>query len=272
MRVCDRPRPSSTVSGSLRRKIGFAVENYTNGLRSGNSFLDSLQNNSLAPLQLMLRAAVLRKGQVLAEAGQDSDDVWFPVHSIISVVTRLSDGSAVEVGVAGHEGMSALSLAFGSLVNTNAIAVQAAGSAYRISAKQFAEQLQIDPHLRGRLLAYVQYSYVAAMQLAACNRHHLVAQRYARSLLMASDRMGASDLKLTHEDSAGILGVRRAGVSVAAAALSHAGVIAYRRGFLKVLDRDRLEAASCECYGIVNAELYRCMGYSAMQRFLRRAA
>jgi CRP-like cAMP-binding protein len=235
----------------------------TIGPLTGNSFVDSLRADTGARLRSMLRPTILTKGQVLAERGQNDPNVWFPVHSTISDVMRLADGVAAEVGIAGHEGLSALSVAFGSLTTINTKIVQTGGAAFCLGAEYFAELLQIDPHLRDRLLAYLQYAYIATMQLAACNGHHLLSQRYARSLLMASDRLGSNDLKLTHEDSAQILNVRRAGVTEAAAAMSKSGLIRYRHGSLTVLDRERLESSSCECYAAVNAELFRCMGYEA---------
>ena len=244
----------------------------TIGLLTGNSFVDSLCDDTRARLCSMLRPTRLTKGQVLAERGQNNATVWFPVHSTISDVMRLVDGVAAEVGIAGHEGLSTLSVAFGSLTTINTKIVQAGGAAFCLGAEHFAEVLQTDSHLRDRLLAYLQYAYLAAMQLAACNGHHLLSQRYARSLLMASDRLGSNDLKLTHEDSAQILGVRRAGVTQAAAAMSKSGLIRYHRGSLTVLDRERLESSSCECYAAVNAELYRCMGYGARKTLLTIAA
>jgi CRP-like cAMP-binding protein len=244
----------------------------TSELLTGNSFVDSLHDDTRARLHSMLRPTMLTKGQVLAERGQNNTDVWFPVRSTIADVMRLADGVAVEVGIAGHEGMSAPSVAFGSLATINTKIVQAGGAAFCLGAEEFAELLQIDPHLRDRLLAYLQYAYFAAMQLAACNRHHLLSPRYARSLLMAGDRLGSKDLKLTHEDSAQILDVRRAGVTEAAAAMSKSGLIRYHRGSLTVLDRERLESSSCECYAAINAELYRCMGYGARKPLFTVAA
>jgi CRP-like cAMP-binding protein len=177
----------------------------------------------------------------------------------------MSNGVGIEVGIAGREGMSALSIAFGNHINMNVDTVQAAGNAFCIDALQFAEQLETDIHLRAQVQAYVQYSLAAAMQFAACIRCHLISERYARSLLMTADRVGSDTVKLTHECSAEMLGVRRAGISVAAATLSDAGVIKYGRGSITVLDRQRLERASCECYAVLNAALYRCMGYGARQ-------
>jgi CRP-like cAMP-binding protein len=212
----------------------------------------------------MLVPVMLRKGAVLAEPGHDRDDVYFPVTSIISTVTRMSDGAVVEVGIAGREGMSAPSTAFGTAVSMNTVIVQAPGSAHSILADRFEALLHADSYLRDRVLAYMQYSFGAVIQFAACNRRHLIPERFACSLLMASDRMGSSVVQ-THEAQAATLGVRRAGISVAAEALAAAGVIKYRRGCLMVLDRERLEAASCECYAAINELLVRCMGYDVRQ-------
>jgi CRP-like cAMP-binding protein len=239
------------------------VEKYLgNGLGSGNFFLDSLQGDTRSRLMSQLVPVTLKKGEVLAEPERERDHVYFPVKSVISVVTRLSDGAAVEVGIAGHEGMSAPSIAFGAEISMYTVVVQVAGSAHAIVAETFAEQLRGDTHLRNRVLAYMQYSFGAAMQFAACNRRHLIPARFACSVLMATDRMG-STLTQTHEEQATTLGVRRAGISLAAESLAEAGVISYRRGRLTVLDRERLEAASCECYATLNELLIRCMGYGA---------
>jgi CRP-like cAMP-binding protein len=257
----------------MRRQIGVTPMDFqTNGSRTGNSFLDSLREGSRHRLQSMSQATNLVKDQVLSQAGRPSTEVFFPVHCIISAINLMSDGTAIEVGVAGHEGMSSLSIAFDGRMNTNTSVVQAAGSAFCMSADAFADELRLDPHLRERMTAYIEYSFCAAMQFAACNRCHSLHRRYARSLLMTLDRIGANALSLTHEDSAEILGVRRAGVTVAASALSAAGMITYRRGSITVLDRELLEHASCECYGIVNAHLYRCMGYGARQTTAEKIA
>jgi CRP-like cAMP-binding protein len=183
------------------------------------------------------------------------------VRSVISTVTRMADGGGVEVGLAGHEGMSALSVVFGSRISPHVTITQIADSAYRLSADVFLQLFKNDAPLRERALAYAEYSFIAAAQFAACNRLHAIDQRYARWLLMADDRVGNGEFVLTQEFSAQMLGVRRPGVTIVAGEMSAAGLISYRRGHIAVLDKPGLEAAACECYGVVNAELRRLMGY-----------
>lgn len=134
-----------------------------------------------------------------------------------------------------------------------------------MSADLFLRQLEIDADLRARVFAYAEYSFIAAAQFAACNRLHPIAERYARWLLMADDRVGMREFELTQEFSAQMLGVRRPGVTVVALELSNAGLISYRRGHISILDRQGLEEAACECYSVVNFELQRLMGYGARQ-------
>jgi CRP-like cAMP-binding protein len=177
----------------------------------------------------------------------------------------MADGSAVEVGLAGHEGMSALSLAFGSRTTPHTTMVQIPNSAYSMPAEAFLSQLGLDRALNARVLSYAEYSFNAAAQFVACNRLHPVEERYARWILMAHDRVGEGEFMLTQEFTAQMLGVRRASVTVVAGAMSDSGLIAYRRGFISVLDRVALEEVACECYRVVNAELQRLLGYGARQ-------
>ena len=187
--------------------------------------------------------------------------VYFPVGCVISTVTEMDGGDAIEVGLAGREGMSALSMAFGSRTSAHATVVQIADSAYCMDADDYVRVLVADPALRDVMRAYAEYSFGAATQFAACNRLHPIVERYARWLLMANDRVRGEDFILTQEYSAQMLGVRRAGVTVVAGRMSEAGIISYSRGRVSILDRERLEDVACECYDAVNRELRRCMGY-----------
>jgi CRP-like cAMP-binding protein len=246
----------------MRRKIGRAMPNHHDGRAvTGNLFLDSLPSQSQAKLIPALTLGPLKKGQVLAEPGVQIDEIFFPVRSVISTVTRMLDGGAIEVGLAGREGMSALSIAYGSRISPHLTVVQIADSAYFMGAGPFLDQLHDDARLMKRVMAFAEYSFVAATQFAACNRLHPIEERYARWILMADDRVGNDEFLLTQEYSAQMLGVRRAGVTVVAGAMGKAGLITYRRGHVSLLDREGLERASCECYRLVNSELYRLMGY-----------
>ena len=209
----------------------------------------------------MLELSSLQKGQILGEPGVRIEKIYFPIRSVVSTVTRMKDGSAVEVGFAGHEGFSALGIIFGSLTTPHSTVVQISDSAYVMRTESFLEQLDADAALRTRALAYAEYSYIAATQFAACNRLHPLEERYSRWILMADDRVGGGEFMLTQDYSAQMLGVRRAGVTITAGSMSKSGLISYRRGRIVVLDRERLEEVACECYGVVNAELRRLLGY-----------
>jgi CRP-like cAMP-binding protein len=237
---------------------------------TGNLFLDALPPATAERIVSMLSLVALKRGTVLAAPGNPFEHVYFPVHSLISTITRMADGSAVEVGIAGHEGLSSMSLAFGSRISVHSTIVQIPDSAYRMRAEAFAAQTRSDIGLRERVLAYGQYVFTAATQFAACNRLHPVEERYARWLLMADDRVGNDEFSLTQEYSAQMLGVRRASVTVVAGTMSQAGLITYRRGRITVLDRHQLECAACECYAAANDELQRLMGYDVRHRRAER--
>jgi CRP-like cAMP-binding protein len=209
----------------------------------------------------VLRLTRLAKGQIVAEPGVPAEAALFPFDCMISTIARMADGSAVEVGLAGPEGMSPVTLAFGSRTGTQTGVIQIGGSAYAMSASAFADRMQADSALHDRVLQYGHYSFNASAQFAACNRLHPIDQRYARWLLMADDRVGHGEFTLTQEYSAQMLGVRRAGVTVVAGEMSKAGLIAYHRGRITILDHAALLRASCECYAVVNDELLRLLGY-----------
>lgn len=212
--------------------------------------------------QLELRQ--LKRGQELARPDVPFVDVLFPVRSVISTVTLTLEGSAVEVGLTGHEGLSPLPIAFGSLTSRHSTVVQIPDSALWMDAQAFLAEFRVDAAFREQCSHYAEYSFSAATQFAACNGVHPVEERYARWILMASDRVGATEFNLTQEYSAQMLGVRRATVTNIALALSKRGLIKYHRGTVLVTDRGGLEDAACECYAAVNIDLKRLMGYGAL--------
>lgn len=230
---------------------------------TGNSFLDSLPDATRLRLAPHLRLQKLAKHQVLAEPGVPIRDVFFPINSLISTIMHMEDGDVAEVGLAGHEGLSPLPLAFGALSSLHQTVVQIPEFAQCMAAATFLEEMENDAALRRQVSRYAEYSFAAATQFAACNGLHSIEGRYARWILMANDRVGTNELSLTHEYSAQMLGVRRASVTETAHVFSELGLIAYRRGVMSVCDRDRLAAVACECYAAVNDELFRLMGYRA---------
>ncbi|MEL7894110.1 Crp/Fnr family transcriptional regulator [Vreelandella neptunia] len=187
-------------------------------------------------------------GEVLLQPTETFTHVYFPIDSFISLIAVVGTDSRLEVAMAGREGMLGMPLVL-NVEETQLIAlVQGAGSALRMTAESFQRLLPDSPVLHQRLKRYI---YVVMTQLAtsaACNHFHRIEERLARWLLMTQDRAGTDQLNLTHEFLAMMLGVRRAGITLAAIALQARGLIRYQRGTITVLDRPGLIEASCECY------------------------
>jgi len=180
-------------------------------------------------------------------------DVFFPLDCVLSVVTRMEDGSQIEVGTIGREGLSAIPLLLGATTTANESYCQVPGHAVKIEAKLF-QSLKTNGRFLQLLNRYVQ-AYVNMLgQLAACNRLHNVYERCARWLLMTQDRVGDPDIHLTHEYLAMMLGTQRSGVTIAAGTLHRAGFIEYTHGIITILDRVGLEGASCECYRVASEQ------------------
>ena len=163
-------------------------------------------------------------------------------------------GKSVEVGLTGKDGFVGLPLLVGFSSGPTQAVVQIAGSGFRIGARGIAEAVRQSPVLANRLQRYVQTLAMQGTQVAACNRLHEVDERLARWLLMCQDRIGSNFVPLTQEFLAHMLGTRRASVTVAAGILQKAGLITYSRGHVNIVDRARLEGASCECYAIMQQQ------------------
>jgi CRP-like cAMP-binding protein len=219
---------------------------------ASNQLLDALPDD--------VRAAVLAEADRVAlpvrtgiyEPGGSIDTVYFPIDGIISLVTVMRDGTTIEVVTVGREGVSgAQAILDGGGSASMLTFVQIAGEFYRLSFERFAALCARHEPLRELVEKYLSALLDVMAQSIACNRLHYVNQRCARWLLMTHDRVGRDEFRLTHEVLATMLGVRRAGVSIAAAALQQAGGIRYARGRFTVVDRAGLESAACECYGAI---------------------
>ena len=216
-----------------------------------NTLLRALPAQSLALLLPRLSLVALELGQVLHPVHLPVTTIYFPETGLVSMVGVLADGGMVEVGLIGYEAMVGLPVLLGAEFDDQEAMVQAAGTALCLSAASFRKALAADPILKAVLMRFVLGFLGQVARTAVCNGRHQVPQRLARWLLMAQDRLGSPCFRMTHELLAMMLGVRRAGVSVAAAALQAAGIVRYERGTMTVLDRPRLEQASCECYRVV---------------------
>ncbi len=191
----------------------------------------------------------------LAVRGGRFTHVYFPESCVMSLVNRMDDGSGAEAGTIGNEGFAGLSAYLESEASESDVFCQIPGDTIRLPVQALVDAANASPTLRQLLNRYTHTYLAQIAQSAACNSLHDINQRCARWLLMTHDRVdGAETFPLKHEFLALMLGVRRAGVTTAAGALQDRGLIRYRRGVMRVLDRAGLIAASCECYGIVRRQ------------------
>jgi CRP-like cAMP-binding protein len=212
-----------------------------------NILLASLPPDSLDRLRPHLSRVLTPTGTVLYDPGAVMDKVYFPLDAAVSIVTNVS-GSEGEVATVGLEGMVGLPVLLSTRVAQMRSFLQIGGTLVALSADEFMSVVDEDPALRGLMLRYAQALFMQVGQSVVCNQRHTLRQRCARWLLTTHDRVDGDEFHLTHEFLAMMLGVRRAGVTVAAGALQRAGLIRYRRGTVKILDREGLENVSCECY------------------------
>ena len=224
-----------------------------------NRILASLPAEEYERLLPHLEEIPLKLGEVISHPDQKIEHVYFPKRGTISVCAVMADGTQVEVGVIGNEGMFGLPVFFKTNTAPLQAMVQLPDGAVRMQAEAFSREVEQCEHLRNLLLHYAQAFFIQAAQTAACNRLHRMDGRLARWLLMCQDRKRSELLQLTHEFIAIMLGVRRAGVTEAANKLKNDGLIDYQRGFVRVIDRKGLEAASCECYAVVRREFDRLL-------------
>jgi CRP-like cAMP-binding protein len=193
-------------------------------------------------------------GKIVYESGDALRHVYFPADCIVSLLYVMKDGASAEISVVGNEGLVGVALFMGGETTPSRAIVQSAGSAYRLVAKRLKLEFNRHGQLQLLLLRYTQALITQMAQTAVCNRHHSVDQQLCRWLLLSLDRLPSNQLTMTQELISNMLGVRREGVTAAAAKLQRLGVIRYRRGKITVLDRPRLEALCCECYAVVKKE------------------
>jgi len=224
-----------------------------------NLILSSLPDEERRAVSGRSEECELESGTVLYEVDENLRYVYFPLDSVMSMLSVMENGAAVEVGSVGREGMAGVHMILGSDRLPGRGICQVPGRARRIKAQAFKELFKDHHTLRTSLQRYMLTVFNVAAQSVACNRLHPLAERCARWLLMTHDRVGRDDFSLTHEFLAIMLGVRRPGVSIAAAMLQSAGFIAYARGHVTILNRPGLESASCECYRVMAQEYERIM-------------
>jgi CRP-like cAMP-binding protein len=198
-------------------------------------------------------------GKVLYESGRKIAQVVFPTTAVVSLLYVMEDGASAEIAVAGNEGLVGISLFMGGESTTSRAVVQSAGQGFRLPASVLMQDFNRAGPVMHLLLLYTQALITQMAQTAVCNRHHALDQQLCRWLLLSLDRLQGSELVMTQELIANMLGVRREGVTEAALKLQAAGLIRYARGRMTVLDRLGLERRTCECYAVVKNEYDRLL-------------
>lgn len=217
-----------------------------------NDLLASLPSDDLRRLMPSFDLIPLVLKDVLHEAGDPIDHVYFPGGGFCSELSVLTSGEMVEVATIGREGMVGIFATGDGEPSPSVSMVQAASDiCYRLPAARFREEMDRRGSFHALLTRYMHAHVGLIMQSTACNAVHNVEQRLARWLLMAHDRVGLNDFPLTQEFLAMMLGVTRPSVTLVAGTLQKAGLITYRRGRITIVDREKLESASCECYRAV---------------------
>ena len=206
----------------------------------------------------------MSRGETVYRADQRIEAVYFPEDAVIAMIDSLDDGRTVEVGIIGREGLVGINIFLGGMATPDEAVVQLSGGAMRMRAGDLRREMRFGKPLQRLLLSYGRAFFAVISQSVACSQHHEVGQRLARLLLTMSHYAGSRELLMIHESIAALLGVRRAGVTVAAKELQMAGLISYRRGSIRIHDRPGLQRRSCECYRFISGQ------YEQLQLELRR--
>jgi CRP-like cAMP-binding protein len=219
----------------------------------GNKLIDALPPRVRQSLLRRAERRHLDRGKLCFRQDEPITHVQFPTTAVLSLVTRLRDGTAIEVSTIGCEGTTAVPVFLGTGAMSNAECLcQIAGEGISLRSNDFKAEVDSSAELRDLLNRYVAALLTQVGQTVACSRLHNVTQRSARWLLMTHDRVGSDSFHLTHELLGLMLGVRRASVSEALAPLKRDGTIRSGRGDIEIVDRGRLEKLTCECYSVMN--------------------
>jgi CRP-like cAMP-binding protein len=224
-----------------------------------NHLLDALFQSEYDRIFVNLELVKMTLGEVLYESGQQLKYVYFPIDSIVSMLYAIEDGNSAEIAVVGNEGILGVSIFMGGNSTPSRAVVKCAGYGYRLKSQLLKDEFNRAGPVMRLLLRYTQALITQMTQTAVCNRHHSLEQQLCRWLLLSLDRLNGDELLMTQELIANMLGVRREGITEAAGKLHRAGMIDYKRGHIKILDRLALEHHVCECYQVVKTEYDRLL-------------
>ena len=224
-----------------------------------NHLLAALPPEEFARLAAHLEPVVMPLGESVYEPDEQLRHAYFPTTAIVSLHYVTESGASAETAGVGNEGVVGIALFMGGNTTSSSAVVQTAGLGYRLDARLLKEEFDRAGFFQKLLLRYTQALMTQMSQTAACNRHHSIEQQLCRWLLLTLDRAPTSEMIITQELVANMLGVRREGITEAAGKLQDAGYIRYRRGHLTVLKRQGLETRACECYAVVKEEVDRLL-------------
>ena len=219
-----------------------------------NDILRALLSSEYQRLSPMLEHVQLKLGEIIYQADQDIEYVYFPEQAVVAMIDTVEDGSTVEVGIVGHEGMVGINIFLGALVTPDKALVQIAGGAMRMKTSDLRKELRFGSPLQRLLLRYTQALLAVISQSVGCSQHHSVAQRLARWLLTMHHYAESNEFEMKQEFIAAMLGSRRVGVTEAAGELQKVGLISYSRARIRILDEAGLKKQSCECYRFIRQQ------------------
>lgn len=222
-------------------------------ISQNNRLLGALEPSSLVRIEAHLKPVTFKLGAIVCEAGGLLKHAYFPQGSVLSLLTVLENGSAIETANIGREGAFGLFAAMYSRVSFNRCLVQLEGDMLRCPIQVLQTEFKNSEHVRDLFVSYSETLLSQVQQTVACNAMHSTEEKMCRWLLMMHDRAQGEALPYTHEFLSHMLGANRKSVTLAAQSMQTAGLISYRRGKIQILDRPGLEEASCECYAIVRA-------------------
>jgi CRP-like cAMP-binding protein len=225
-----------------------------------NSLIEALPADDYALIAPHLTHVDLERGRLLYDPGDQIDQVYFPHDGVISLMTLMESGAAIESATIGPEGALGLMAAVAPRQSLSRAIVQTPVKASRISAERLHEAWERSPRIRHIVDRHTEALYGHAIQSVACNALHSVEARFCRWLLTCHDRISSDTVALTQEFLADMLGVQRTTVTAVARSLQEKGVIRYRRGVVDIIDRAGLQALACECYGVIRRNYDRLLG------------
>ena len=229
-------------------------------LETRNLVLNALCPTDRAAVEADIRDLTLASGDVLYEPARPVEWVYFPQTAVLSVITVMLDGRSVESDTVGCESVVGVLPALGTAVSTSRTLTQIPGLVSRIAAARLRHHAEASPDFRKLLIRHSLANLAQAHQSVACNALHTVNQRLCRWLLMSQDRTAKAFVELTHEYLAMMVGVHRSTITEALRVLADNDLVRNRRRSIEILDRPRMEAQACECYGVIRANLHRLTG------------